>query len=187
MYFVSKIFVQCIDHFVEKKSLACFCFRFFVFLLLFFEEINTPLCEDLYENNSQFRNFIFGTIFGQPHINIDYLWDFLTFMVIFILGGTGHCFSVVEQVFKCWWKKFGLEFSHAQLSTENYRNKIKYCFFTTQKQSEIFWKTNSLLKFKRGGCFLLTLRNSSIKHEVLDDGKFTFFGNAQIKNCPLLC
>ena len=98
MYFVSKIFVQCIDHFVEKKSLACFCFRFFVFLLLFFEEINTPLCEDLYENNSQFRNFIFGAIFGQPHINIDYLWDFLTFMVIFILGGTGHCFSVVEQV-----------------------------------------------------------------------------------------
>ena len=86
----------------NKKSLACFCFRFFVFLLLFFEKINTPLCEDLYENNSQFRNFIFGTIFGQPHINIDYLWDFLTFMVIFILGGTGHCFSVVEQVFKCW-------------------------------------------------------------------------------------
>ena len=86
----------------KKKSLACFCFRFFVFLLLFFEKINTPLCEDLYVNNSQFRNFIFGTIFGQPHIKIDYLWDFLTFIVIFISGATGHCFSVVEQVFKCW-------------------------------------------------------------------------------------
>ena len=114
MYFVSLLNVFCFKDFrsmyrsfCRKKITCLFLFSLFCFSIIVFEKINTPLCEDLYENNSQFRNFIFGTIFGQPHINIDYLWDFLTFMVIFILGGTGHCFSVVEQVFKCWWKKFG--------------------------------------------------------------------------------